>query len=214
VGDAAGVQYYALPDNRSPYLLAAVRWPTISQAISAASPEWQEDPGLFDVPYSGHCVKLTPAQAAQVASHWGARLPSDAQWEAGTTLIRRMPSDWSVLAPAEKRAWALELVLKERPSNSKTHSRSRDMPHGPRVHFASWRFIFRALRHPLLVPELIAREQLASRLAFAAGDDRPSTTHDAELMVSSTGFPGPLELAGGPSLIDLVDGRDRQPSAS
>ena len=46
------IQYLVLPDPDHPHLLACVRWPDVFHAISPVRPEWQNDPGLFDLPYS------------------------------------------------------------------------------------------------------------------------------------------------------------------
>jgi hypothetical protein len=105
------VQYFVLADSTRPYLLAQVRWPDVFQAISAGRPYWQEDPGLFDLPYDPNSKKVTIEQADAIAADWGARLPSDETTHTfEPTLIRRMPADWSNLAPAEKRAWSLEFL--------------------------------------------------------------------------------------------------------
>src|ERR1700722_1980205 len=110
------VQYLVLPDATNPYFLARVRWPDIYQAISSARPEWQDDPGLFDLPYNASSTRGTADQAAAMAAGWGAQLPSeDTPHVAEFSLIRRMPADWSNLSPAEKRAWNLEFVRTRRP---------------------------------------------------------------------------------------------------
>ena len=133
---ATEVQYLVLPDSTRPYLLARVRWPDVAQAISAACPEWQEDPGLFDLPYDPAGVKVTPYQAAAIAASWGARLPSGATVEKlGPTLVRRMPANWSELSPAEKRAWSLELVTRSRRASARQDgARLRGAHSGRRRH--------------------------------------------------------------------------------
>ena len=103
----AEVRYLVLPDSVNPYLLARVRWPDVAQAISMGRPEWQADPGLFDLPYDPNSAEVSPAQAASIAARWGAHMPSDTA-EPSSSLIRRMPANWSDLTPAEKRAWSLE----------------------------------------------------------------------------------------------------------
>ena len=109
------VQYLVLPNATNPYFLARVRWPDIHQAISSARPEWQDDPGLFDLPYNASSTRVTADQAAAIAADWGAHLPSeDTPHVAEFSLIRRMPADWSNLSPAEKRAWNLEFVRTRR----------------------------------------------------------------------------------------------------
>src|SRR5471030_1772680 len=109
--EATDVRYLVLPDAIKPQILARVRWPDVAQAISAGCPHWQEDIGLFDLPHDPISTPVTRVQAAAIALSWGANLPSDSTpRESGPLLIRRMPSNWSNLAPAEKRAWSLESV--------------------------------------------------------------------------------------------------------
>jgi len=121
--EVAEVQYLVLPDNGDPYLLARVRWPDVAQAISEGRPEWQGDPGLFDLPYDPGSATVTRAQAASIAARWGANLPLETE-DPAISLIRRMPANWSNLVPAEKRAWSLELVAGRHASASRTR-RSR-----------------------------------------------------------------------------------------
>ena len=109
--EATDVRYLVLPDTANPHMLARVRWPDVAQAISAGCPHWQEDIGLFDLPNDPISTPVTRVQAAAIALSWGANLPSDSTArESGPLLIRRMPANWSNLAPAEKRAWSLESV--------------------------------------------------------------------------------------------------------
>jgi hypothetical protein len=108
----AEVKYYVLGGNTNPYLLARVRWPDVGQAITAGCREWQEDIGLFDLPYDPSSAAVTHAEAEAIAAAWGVRLPADASVKSSVLpLIRRMPSNWSNLSPAEKRAWSLEFVV-------------------------------------------------------------------------------------------------------
>ncbi len=102
------VRYVTLSNRTEPFLLARVRWPDIHQAISPVRPDWQDDPGLFDLPYSPASTTITFEQASELAAAWGARLPSEEENAAGPQLIRRMPSDWSYLSTAERRAWSIE----------------------------------------------------------------------------------------------------------
>jgi hypothetical protein len=105
------VQYLVLPDAANPYLLARVRWPDVCQAISPVRPDWQDDPGLFDLPYDSNSVPVSRDQAALIATHWESRLPADAV--VGTfefPLMRRMPANWSNLSRAEKRAWSIDAM--------------------------------------------------------------------------------------------------------
>jgi hypothetical protein len=109
------VQYLVLCDAIEPFLLARVRWPDVFQAISAVRPYWQDDPGLFDLPYVPASVRITREQAEEIAAEWGARIPDEDQSPvAGPQLIRRMPSDWSNLSTAERRAWSLAPVRSRR----------------------------------------------------------------------------------------------------
>ena len=102
------IQYLVLPNASQPYLLARVRWPDVYQAISPARPDWQDDPGLFDLPYAETSTAVTGGEAARIATEWGAQLPADDEVLAsGPSLIRRMPSNWSELSMAERRAWAI-----------------------------------------------------------------------------------------------------------
>src|SRR6516225_5070655 len=68
------VTYLLLADRASPYLLARVRWPDVAQAITKASQDWLDDPGLFDLPYEPSAVKVSFPQAASVAAAWGRQL--------------------------------------------------------------------------------------------------------------------------------------------
>jgi len=109
VRDSGEVRYLVLADRGVPYLLAMVRWPDVAQAISAASPDWIEDSGLFDLPYSPSAVTVSLPQAASVAAGWGAQLHAEAAQDV-TSYIRRMPANWSDLSPSERRKWGIEAV--------------------------------------------------------------------------------------------------------
>jgi hypothetical protein len=111
--DAGELTYLVLAERAVPYLLARVRWPDIAQAISAASADWIDDPGLFDLPYEPNAVTVTFTQAASVAAGWGARL-DDEPAESVMSYIRRMPANWSDLTPSERRTWGLEFVGRRR----------------------------------------------------------------------------------------------------
>lgn len=105
------VQYLVLPDPTHPYLLARVRWPDVCQAISPVRPDWQDDPGLFDLPYNTSSTSVTREHAAMIAAEWDAYLPPDDGAGAFVSpLMRRMPADWSNLTRAEKRAWSIDLL--------------------------------------------------------------------------------------------------------
>ncbi len=104
------VKYVVLPNAEAPFLLARVRWPDVYQAISAVRADWQDDPGLFDLPYAPESVHISQERAAEIAEEWGTELPAEeADHQPGPTLIRRMPADWSNLSTAERRAWSIEI---------------------------------------------------------------------------------------------------------
>lgn len=71
------IKYLVLTDGRQPYLLARVRWPDIYQAVSAVRPQWQDDRGVFDLPFAPSIKSLTFQEAAAVTALWGVRLPSE-----------------------------------------------------------------------------------------------------------------------------------------
>ena len=103
------MNYLVLADRAVPYLLARVRWPDVAQAISAASPGWLDDQGLFDLPYDPSAVLVSFPQAASVAAGWGTQLDTEAA-EGVPSYLRRMPANWSDLTPSERRTWGIEFV--------------------------------------------------------------------------------------------------------
>ena len=107
VPDPGEVRYLVLADHAVPYLLARVRWPDVAQAISAVSPDWIEDAGLFDLPYDPSAVTVSFPQAASVAAGWGTQLHPDVA-ENVPAYIRRMPATWSNMSPSELRTWGIE----------------------------------------------------------------------------------------------------------
>jgi hypothetical protein len=109
------IAYLVLTDRAAPYLLARVRWPDVAQAITAGSPDWLDDPGLFDLPYHPSAVNVSFAQAASVALGWGRQLSAEAA-QGVPSFIRRMPANWSDLSPVERRAYGLESVGRKRVS--------------------------------------------------------------------------------------------------
>ena len=113
VSDTGEVRYLVLADRAVPYLLARVRWPDVAQAISAASPDWIEDPGLFDLPYDPSAVTVSFPQAASVAAGWGTQLHPEVA-ENAPAYIRRMPADWSAMSPSELRTWGIEPLGRRR----------------------------------------------------------------------------------------------------
>jgi PilZ domain len=113
VPDPSEVRYLVLADRAVPYLLARVRWPDVAQALSAASPDWIEDPGLFDLPYDPSAVSVSFAQAASVAAGWGTRIRAETAEEV-PPYIRRMPANWSDLSPSERRTWGIDFVGRPR----------------------------------------------------------------------------------------------------
>jgi PilZ domain len=107
------MRYLLLADRGVPYLLARVRWPDVAQAITAGCPDWLDDPGLFDLPYSPSAVTVSFSQAASVAAGWGTQLRTEPAVGVAS-FIRRMPANWSDLSPAERRAWHIESVGRQR----------------------------------------------------------------------------------------------------
>jgi hypothetical protein len=105
------VKYLVLPNVENAFLLARVRWPDIYQAISPVRADWQDDPGLFDLPYSPGSTHISYEQACEIAAEWGTEIPSEEadQQQLAPTLIRRMPADWTSLSTAERRAWSIEI---------------------------------------------------------------------------------------------------------
>jgi hypothetical protein len=123
----AAVKYFVLGDGAGPLLLARLRWPDVAQAITAGLRDWQDDIGLFDLPYDPNGEPVTFDEASAIAAGWGVALPADAVFSSPLQpLIRRMPANWSNLAPAEKHAWALEFVTTGRRSGARRQaSKSR-----------------------------------------------------------------------------------------
>ena len=115
LADPGEMAYLVLTDRAAPYLLARVRWPDVAQAITVGSPDWLDDPGLFDLPYHPSAVKVSFAQATSVAAGWGRQLSAEAA-EDVPSFIRRMPVNWSDLSPVERRAYGLESVGRKRVS--------------------------------------------------------------------------------------------------
>ncbi len=107
------VKYLVLADRAVPYLLARVRWPDVAQAVSAASPGWLDDSGLFDLPYNPNAVTVSFTQAASVAAGWGRQLHAEPA-EGVPVYLRRMPANWSDLSPSERRNWGIEFVGRRR----------------------------------------------------------------------------------------------------
>jgi hypothetical protein len=121
---ADDVQYFVVPDATHPHLLARVRWPDVFEAISPVRPDWQVDPGLFDLPYDSTSSRVTLEQAAAIAAEWGAELCADGADDAPKTqLMRRMPANWSDLSRAEKRAWSIEFMKPAKKPNGNERSR-------------------------------------------------------------------------------------------
>ncbi len=109
MAEVRDLQYLVLPDAANPYLLARVRWPDVCQAISHGRPVWQEDPGLFDLPHHPSATRVALEEATRIAARWGVVIdPDDTVYASDATFIRRMPSNWANLSPAEVRAWALD----------------------------------------------------------------------------------------------------------
>jgi hypothetical protein len=165
-GDVNEVQYLVLPDATNPYFLARVRWPDICQAVSPARPYWQDDPGLFDLPYDPNSTPVTFDQAQVIAAAWDVRLPADGiASPSGPSIMRRMPADWSNLSRAEKRAWSIEFMTTRQdlaagdasPARNGAVSRSRS---------ARWGLRRRSVR-PSLEPSELAQGELIADLTEA-----------------------------------------------
>jgi PilZ domain len=120
--DTDELTYLVLADRAVPYLLARVRWPDVAQAISARSPGWLEDPGLFDLPYDPSAIAVSFPQAASVAAGWGRQLHAGAA-EDVPSYMRRMPANWSDLSPSERRAWGIESVGRRHPRPRRARGR-------------------------------------------------------------------------------------------
>ena len=118
------VTYLLLADRASPYLLARVRWPDVAQAITKASQDWLDDPGLFDLPYDPSAVAVSFPQAASVAAAWGRQLRPEPDTDA-PSFIRRLPANWSDLSQAERRALGIESVGRRRSSARALHGLSQ-----------------------------------------------------------------------------------------
>jgi hypothetical protein len=142
------VKYFVLGDGTSPLLLARLRWPDVAQAITAGLRDWQDDIGLFDLPYDPNGEPVTFDQASAIAADWGVALPADGVFSSPLQpLIRRMPANWSNLAPAEKHAWALEFVTTGRRSGARRQaSKGRTASTGQRSRFGLRRSTAKAER--------------------------------------------------------------------
>jgi len=217
-GDAE-VQYVVLGDVAQPYLLARVRWPDVCQAISAGRPAWQDDPGLFDLPYDPSSAAVTAEQAVTVAGGWGVRLnPDEPVVPSVSALIRRMPADWSNLSPAEKRAWGLEFVhMGRRPvghqAAGSAESPGRVAASAPRRTRWGWR---RRTVTPSPSPLVLHSQELNANHADASSDGfvrsesveltigsmLPIVILEPPVGVASDDGGGP---ADGPDVIDLRD---------
>jgi len=120
--DSGEIRYLVLADRAVPYLLARVRWPDVAQAISAACPDWLDDPGLFDLPYDPAAVTVSFPQAVSVAEGWGRRLDAEAEVDV-PSYMRRMPANWSDLSPSERRTWGIEFVGRRRVAGGRIRRR-------------------------------------------------------------------------------------------
>jgi hypothetical protein len=113
--DAGEIRYLVLLDRAAPYILARVRWPDVAQAITAGNPDWLDDIGLFDLPYDPSAVTVSFVQAASVAAGWGRQLHAEPA-RGVPSFIRRMPANWSDLAPVERQALGLDSARRRRAS--------------------------------------------------------------------------------------------------
>jgi hypothetical protein len=144
----AELKYFVLGNGTGPLLLARLRWPDVAQAITAGLRDWQDDIGLFDLPYDPNGQPATFDEATAIAAGWGVVLPADGVFSSPLQpLIRRMPANWSNLAPAEKHAWALEFVTSGRRSGSRRQmSKSRAASGSQRSRFGLRRSTTKAER--------------------------------------------------------------------
>jgi hypothetical protein len=165
------VQYLVLPDITNPYLLARVRWPDVAQAVTAACPDWLEDPGLFDLPNDPSSATVMFDQAAAIAAAWGVSLLSEERFHSsGPSLIRRMPANWSDLAPAEIRAWSLDFVdMSRRVEASPDTSRTRVRYAFSTSRQRRWRSLLGALTGSPRRPKLEAQARIAELVGSDAG---------------------------------------------
>ncbi len=107
--DPIEVEYFVLPNLANPCLLARVRWPDVFEAISPTRADWQQDPGLFDLPHDPARAQISSERAAEIAREWGATLGPDDD-SPPSSLLRRMPANWSDPSRAEQRAWSVEFA--------------------------------------------------------------------------------------------------------
>ncbi len=189
------VQYLVLPDSTNPYLLARVRWPDICQAMSPVRPDWQEDPGLFDLPYDPCGTPVTFEQAAAIAAEWGTHFPREER--AGTavpSLMRRMPANWSNLSRAERNAWSLEYL--------KTRKRAAAEARPPR---RRWR---RRQASPWFEPVQPPQDEPVLDLTAVSDDMLPGAAAEANVTLDVTQEPAAAKNA----VIDLTDMSDDAPT--
>ena len=160
------VAYLVLPNAEAPFLLARVRWPDVYQAISAVRTDWQDDPGLFDLPYAPASVHISYEEAVEIAEEWGARIPSEgADQTSGPSLIRRMPSDWSGLSTAERRAWSIEIEKPARRALANAAAAAMDRAASPDVSPSD---------APIPTTSPVKRRRWGRRRAETAAASRPS----------------------------------------
>ncbi|HEY7138110.1 MAG TPA: hypothetical protein VIB48_23850 [Acidimicrobiia bacterium] len=163
------VQYLVLPDATNPYFLARVRWPDICQAVSPVRPYWQDDPGLFDLPYDPNSTPVTFDQAEAIAAGWDVRLPADGiASPSGPSIMRRMPADWSNLSRAEKRAWSIEFMTRRQDIAAGDASPASEVATS-RTRFGRLRLRRRSVR-PALERGELAPEELIVDLTEASTD--------------------------------------------
>ena len=205
------MQYLVLPDITDPYLLARVRWPDVCQAISVGRPVWQDDPGLFDLPYEPSSTPVTLSEAITIAARWGVRLGAEETTIASEALlIRRMPANWSNLSPAEKRAWSIEFVNPRRGAGVSTDDGvTAPASRSPR---GRWRRRGRAdapAPQPVAVESApITREAPVGGRAHAIRPDRVNGTRPWTLVIKPATVDGEASRsahADGDAVIDLRD---------
>ena len=197
IADTGEIKYYVLLDRAAPYLLARVRWPDVAQAITAGSPDWLDDMGLFDLPYDPSAVTVSFTQAASVAAGWGRQLHADPARDV-PSFIRRMPANWSDLTPVERQALGLDSARRRRVS-----ARSLRRLRATRAKIA-------AAAHPGGFPDAFADGSSAVSLgepadhgygrSQAAGLPRASAATDEPTLVDMRPASTPLD---GPTLVDV-----------
>lgn len=72
----AEITYIVEPSFDNPVLLARLRFPDLSEAISKANTTWKHSPALMDLMHGSDGEVVTEAEARKIAASWGALLDS------------------------------------------------------------------------------------------------------------------------------------------